>query len=1089
MRIIQLRFGNLNSLTGEWSIDFSHPTYTQEGLFAIIGPTGAGKSTLLDALCLGLYGRTPRLGKITQSANEIMSRHTGTCFAEVVFWLPQGSYRCFWSQHRARKKAESDLQAPKHEVSRISDGYILESRLSCVDKVVEELTGMDFERFTRSVLLAQGAFAAFLHAPPQDRAPLLESLTGTDIYGNLSCYVHQKKREETDILMQLEDKLKSIQVKEPEEEEKLYIQIQEYSSNEERLNKSLEEIQGYISFRHLYNSQKQELAQLENQKTLLQSEIDSFAPHKHKLELGVRALKLNSIYIPVLKALLERKSIQEDCQRWQNNIQELESKYTLEKQRSDEAKSQMDLLSQQHVTLLQLWPQVRSIDKSLLKLKSNLESKQNKYLECQVSHKTQNVLMVQIEEKILAHQKKLEQIQLYQVNNSADKILLEEYSAIEQRVEELQKRESEFANLKKESEQNKNKYSALQEETVNLHNNLKLSQKNLEEANNRLNTLQNNYAQLLKGQTLQQLRAERDQLYRDIMLQRQYLSLEELRGQLQQGCACPLCGSHQHPFAAGQDWQQPELELQSKQRDEQLEALERLHKKIEDEKESMRTSQLEFGKIEHSLGLYNEKLSNAQLTMKNSLNELEKHTEKFKTRVDSLFQKLSPLGVTRESPELADSTGAAFQDLLKNLGRRKNIWSRSLEEKSKHETGLHNENLQLAQLKGKITALGDQLPSLEAEVLQAKNHIQDLSQERFLLFGTRDPQQEEEDFKKSLYTHQNQVTEQEKVTDQLRLDLTRQNTILEQLNKNLKVVELEYTEAESLFSLKLFSEGWENLDSFRAALISEEEIQQLEERASLLSERESKLNHSHAALLQKLEKVEAEHSFIRTLEELQDNKSQCEKQLRVCIEEKTLAQKALEDQRLIKVEQQKIGSQVGVQKKQLHRWMRLHDLIGSADGNKFRNFAQGITFEVLLSYANKQLQKLTDRYLLTRDEKSALELRVLDLYQAGVLRSVKNLSGGESFLVSLALALGLSGMSSQKVRIDSLFLDEGFGTLDELALNAALETLAGLRSEGKIIGVISHVKTLRERISAQIRVIPQNGGRSRIEGPGCSNLN
>jgi exonuclease SbcC len=131
---------------------------------------------------------------------------------------------------------------------------------------------------------------------------------------------------------------------------------------------------------------------------------------------------------------------------------------------------------------------------------------------------------------------------------------------------------------------------------------------------------------------------------------------------------------------------------------------------------------------------------------------------------------------------------------------------------------------------------------------------------------------------------------------------------------------------------------------------------------------------------------------------------------------------------------------------------------------------------------------MTDRYLLQRDRDQPLELNVIDSYQAGEVRSTKNLSGGESFLVSLALALGLSHMASRKVRVDSLFLDEGFGTLDDEALDTALETLAGLRREGKLIGVISHVAALKERIAARIQVEPHTGGRSLLFGPGCARL-
>jgi len=137
----------------------------------------------------------------------------------------------------------------------------------------------------------------------------------------------------------------------------------------------------------------------------------------------------------------------------------------------------------------------------------------------------------------------------------------------------------------------------------------------------------------------------------------------------------------------------------------------------------------------------------------------------------------------------------------------------------------------------------------------------------------------------------------------------------------------------------------------------------------------------------------------------------------------------------------------------------------------------------MVSHANRQLEKMTDRYLLIRDDRQPLELNVVDNYQAGEIRSTRNLSGGESFIVSLTLALGLSKMASRKVRVDSLFLDEGFGTLDEETLETALETLSGLHQDGKLIGIISHVPALKERISTRIAILPRSGGKVFSRGP------
>ena len=165
-----------------------------------------------------------------------------------------------------------------------------------------------------------------------------------------------------------------------------------------------------------------------------------------------------------------------------------------------------------------------------------------------------------------------------------------------------------------------------------------------------------------------------------------------------------------------------------------------------------------------------------------------------------------------------------------------------------------------------------------------------------------------------------------------------------------------------------------------------------------------------------------------------------------------------------------------------HKWASLNELIGSSDGKKYRNFAQALTFEHLISLSNKQLQKMSDRYLLKRSEDASnpFELSVLDKFQNAELRTAQNLSGGEKFIVSMSLALGLANMASKNMRIDTMFIDEGFGTLDSDYLDVALSALSNLQSEGKIIGVISHLSELKERIATHIEVVPSGNGHSKI---------
>jgi exonuclease SbcC len=165
-------------------------------------------------------------------------------------------------------------------------------------------------------------------------------------------------------------------------------------------------------------------------------------------------------------------------------------------------------------------------------------------------------------------------------------------------------------------------------------------------------------------------------------------------------------------------------------------------------------------------------------------------------------------------------------------------------------------------------------------------------------------------------------------------------------------------------------------------------------------------------------------------------------------------------------------------------WWQMNELIGAADGKKFRNYAQQLTLDILLAYANAHLKDLARRYRLERVP-SSLALMVIDQDMGDEQRSVHSLSGGESFLVSLALALGLASLSSHRVRVESLFIDEGFGSLDADTLRVAMDALDSLQAMGRKVGVISHVEEMTERIATRIQVRRLAGGQSRVEVSGA----
>jgi exonuclease SbcC len=310
--------------------------------------------------------------------------------------------------------------------------------------------------------------------------------------------------------------------------------------------------------------------------------------------------------------------------------------------------------------------------------------------------------------------------------------------------------------------------------------------------------------------------------------------------------------------------------------------------------------------------------------------------------------------------------------------------------------------------------------------------------------------------------------------------------LLNRLQKEIITRKNLITKQEERFKQILTDSCFSSSQEFLDARIASQELNLLQELHNKLQRKKAELKalHKDKEIALQLEKARQ-----LTDESAKELKKQIDKlgEEQENFQEKAIsAKERLKANSTLKTKSKKQIATIVSQKNVVGRWNRLHMLIGSADGKKFRNFAQGLTFEMMVHHANAHLQTMNNRYILIRDLEHPLDLNVIDTYQADEIRSTKNLSGGESFLVSLALALGLSKMSSQNVRVDSLFLDEGFGTLDEDALESALDTLAGLRDENKLIGIISHVAALKQRIPLQIEIIPEGNGNSSIKGPGVT---
>ncbi|RRS34480.1 MAG: hypothetical protein OI74_05275, partial [Gammaproteobacteria bacterium (ex Lamellibrachia satsuma)] len=611
MRILLVRFKNLNSLAGEWEIDLAYPVFSSDGIFAITGPTGAGKTTILDAVCLALYGRTPRLNKVTKSGNEIMSRQTGECFAEVTFETQAGRFRCHWSQHRARKKPGGELQAPKHEIADADSGRILEAKLRGVADQIETVTGMDFDRFTRSMLLAQGGFAAFLQAAPDERAPILEQITGTEIYSQISIQVHKQRAGEREKLDILQAELAGMQLLSEEDERQLQAGLEQMVLQETALNQDIDQNNQAIDWLDGIESLEKELGLLAKQKQDMEIRLKDFQPGHEKLERATQALELAGDFASLSSLRREQETDQQRrkaCQlalpeqeaevnRAEINMKLADAHLAQQKHKREEVLIVIRKVRELDLKLREKTAPVKTAEDGIFEMEQTLDNLRTEFREESQVLKEQKINFEEVQKLLSASEADRGLVeQLARILSQFDRLreldgnLLDragELAAAEAQKQEanrlwnehiqklqaqkevlethqakLLQQQSDLADILAERKitQWRDSLSELKERGTLL-NEVSASLKSLTELRHTLIGLTTRHEKLTAEDVLleQQIQAwlekhaaferELQLLETELSLLKKIEDLEEARHQLQDGKPCPLCGAEEHPYA------------------------------------------------------------------------------------------------------------------------------------------------------------------------------------------------------------------------------------------------------------------------------------------------------------------------------------------------------------------------------------------------------------------------------------------------------------------------------------------------------------------------------------------------------------
>lgn len=1145
MILQKLEIHNIASIE-DATIDFEAQPLADSEVFLITGKTGAGKSTLLDAICLALYASTPRLentsmqGEMRDNEKDIkikdpvqlMRRNTGEAFVRLTFTGSNGvHYEAQWSVARARNKVTGKIQNKKWALRNLDTDFTYAKDKEIREEIALAI-GLDFKQFCRTTLLAQGEFTRFLNSKDDEKAEILEKITGVDAYSRIGAKIFEQTVEKKKIWEDSQQKIEGIQILNDEGIAQKSNQLQQLDEQSQQIKNTLEKEQKKLrwlqreqDFRQRKEQAKEDLAHVKSiaESDETQQQEQTIALWNHTIEARAKMNEAASCAKTILQQEAQLQSLEQTFRQIQGaQSYELQQEQTI----ALSIRNIDDNLAQEapKVNLYENAQTLNTLINSYLKNKKDAENNlqyanqikkelSTQYLpkleksktmleECQ---KTYNQQVINVQEA----EAELEQLHLPQLRQQQEslKTLLNDIQAAKDLLELLHE------------EQNRHVLS--QENLVQLQNSIQEKEKQLQ-----VLTQESHDAEIRKNALQLAYEKQRESINK---------WAKSIRMKLQIGDTCPVCQQRIEntlPHEDNIDALVVEAEKLYKDAENEynkiLTSQNALDADIKALKNSLANEQKVFAKCSESLAKATQKAQEAAKKIPEGENETqtlatlekvsaqiaeaeakEKEAKKLRTLRDQKLQEYEVqrngmlaaqqkvddtqhrIEVIEAQISLQNKTSEkALQDIHLLIGEAGNLswqndWHTMLTEFGKEvEDGaitykMNTEKQQklVAELKQfeegnkNLAAALDAIikliptwgtPSKEPlmlkripKVLTRASELQ--SQITAALQQMNAAKEKEEDTKKWLKEFMEKKQEMLKDFSDKEQEILLDENLLLQLDTLQQSDIAEKTEAINRIKQQLVSKQtvWDELE--KAYQLHTGEYEALFDEDEKISEEESldtRISTSIASLEAQLSELGNQRGgIIRDLEIDRSNKA-------------------------------KVGSllQESAQKKaDFEKWSRLNQLLGDATGNKFRRIAQSYVLASLIHSANGYMRTLSDRYIL-KVVPGTFVISLEDAYQGYVSRAASTLSGGESFLVSLSLALALSDIGTQ-LSVDTLFIDEGFGTLSGEPLQHAINTLRSLHSKsGRHVGIISHVEELKERIPVQIRVNQEgNNSSSTIE--------
>ena len=1133
MKFLQLEILNLASLDkqGGEVINFEEGALGESTIFSIVGPTGSGKSTLLDAICLALYNRAPRYPRKKGDKNQsieifgaadasesnrlaptdsrnILTRGKKEGYSKLTFLANNGSiYRAEWHVRFQRVRYENAKTA-LYKITRNGE-EITEETADWNE--LPNIIGLDYDQFLRTVLIAQGSFANFLTAKENERYELLEKLIGCEeTYTNIATEIKKAKDQATDAYNQMAASVEAVKQNLLNDEE--LAQLQEEIDRLEKAEKELDsQLQAISKELQWFEENDKQI----NQISTCQTDMEQASDAIKAMQAQILRLQLHDEVQPAVNLLQEVERQTQSIHEQEGNI--LKAEANIKSQESAISESEKTLASlkeavgkaqEQLEKALPVIAEARALKTKMEAAMPNLKEKKEAL---ELAQKENQTALKDVEENARNIQKWEAETEKA---NLALKTTKEEIAKQKQTLQKT----TQAAELAWETEKSKTAGQNIEElqnsktvadrklqdvqQAIKVVNHLDSTTTDKQKNEERIQFLDKRNAEIdeaLGKLTIEALTQETQTLRNayTLMVSEKW---EIHRANLTEGKPCPLCGSTTHPYHTDnrqfeeattelsqllkvkenllkqQQIQEKELSGERKQNDGEVQTLQKQQEKLSSEiatyEEEWKALIAQYPKIPKAeaelkslLPIYEDKAKEASGKL-SLFNKIQKEIE----RLTQLKDKAVKDEAAYESKastilnEVQENTSTCATKLAEQKALTINLTSQQKSKKEAYGKALQTWNsvrkeMEEWQAQYKQILNGEEPDAAEQRLTAAKDE------------ATKAADNQNENINKlkaelanSKGSHQTMLSQNKTMKENLQTKEKELDLWIEEYNKQLaeKSIEPSLIDRNTIREMLHSAEDWNAIrrekDEKEKAVASTTALYQSAEKAHQqhLEHQPAQTRDALLAIQQEYQERSQRNELIAANARMQNHQE---------------ALKQLGD----KAEALKLVTQ------EKDDWTAITDAIG-ADGKTLRKIAQCYTLSFLIAHANQEIRKFNSRYEL-QQVKHSLGIRVIDHDRADDIRDTTSLSGGETFIVSLGLALGLSALSSRNISFENLFIDEGFGTLDPDTLATVIDSLAMLQSsQGKKVGVISHTDTMSERITTQIRIIKNgNSGSSHIE--------